>query len=246
MPKIRADQRLMESGLCKSRNAAQQLIKAQRVAFAANGEALRKPGQLVAPNALFVLDEQPCFVSRGAGKLLAAIQVFSPPIMGSIALDLGASTGGFTDVLLHHGASKVYAVDVGSDQLHHKLRRDPRVISLEQTNARTLSHEIIPDPIAVLSADLSFISLTKVLPTCAALLAPAAWIIVLIKPQFEAEARDLGKGGVVRDDAIRQRAIDRVVACCQQQCQWHLLGVIPSPVLGPKGNQEYLAAFRSQ
>ncbi|NMA47368.1 MAG: TlyA family RNA methyltransferase [Lentisphaerae bacterium] len=245
MNKIRADQRLVECGLCESRSAAQQLIKDQRVAFADSAQPLRKPGQMVAADAQFTLDDQPRFVSRGAGKLLAAINAFNPDIAGKVALDIGASTGGFTDVLLSYGAGKVYAVDVGTAQLHEKLRRDPRVISLEQTNARDLNRTLIPEPIALLVADLSFISLTKVLPACAPLLAPAAWIIVLVKPQFEAEPHDIGKGGVVRDDAVRRRAIQSVVACAQQQCHWQPLGVIPSPVLGPKGNQEYLAAFRN-
>lgn len=176
---------------------------------------------------------------------MAAIEAFHPELTNVIALDLGASTGGFTDVLLQHGAAKVYAVDVGHDQLHEKLRNDPRVVSLEGVNARDLDATLIPDPIDVLVADVSFISLTKVLPPCAPFLKPDAWAIVLVKPQFEAGRQDIGSGGVVRDEAVRQRCLNDIIRFAQSDLHWTFVGALPSPVLGPNGNQEYLAAFRS-
>lgn len=209
-----------------------------------DGTPVRKPGQQLEETTRLVLSAPPQYVSRGAGKLLAAIEAFQPELHGVTALDLGASTGGFTDVLLQHGASKVFAVDVGHDQLHEKLRNDPRVISLEGLNARDLNDTIIPEPIDILVADVSFISLTKVLPPCVPLLKPRAWAIVLVKPQFEAGRQDIGSGGVVRDEAVRQRCLDAIIAFAQNDLHWTLVGALPSPVLGPNGNQEYLAAFR--
>ena len=185
------------------------------------------------------------YVSRGAYKLLSAIEKFQPNLEGKIALDLGASTGGFTDVLLQHGVAKVYAVDVGTDQLHPKLVADPRVVNLQKTNARQLSTELIPDPIDILVGDVSFISLTKVLPPCQPLLAPNAWIAVLIKPQFESERENIGKHGVIKDEKIRQQCIEKILAFAQTELHWINLDVIPSPILGPEGNQEYIAVFKN-
>ena len=210
-----------------------------------DGTPVRKPGQQLDEITRLVLSAPPQYVSRGAGKLLAAIEAFQPELQGVTALDLGASTGGFTDVLLQHGAAKVYAVDVGHDQLHEKLRNDPRVVSLEGVNARDLDATLIPDPIDVLVADVSFISLTKVLPPCVPLLKPRAWAIVLVKPQFEAGRQDIGSGGVVRDEAVRQRCLDAIIAFAQNDLHWTLVGTLPSPVLGPNGNQEFLAAFHN-
>ncbi len=244
MPKIRADQLLADSGLCASRSLGRQLILAGKV-LAPDGTVLTKPGRLIPDDWNLTLLEPPRFVSRGAEKLLAAIAAFQPPIAGCTALDLGASTGGFTDVLLAHGAAKVFAVDVGIDQLHDRLRADPRVISLEQTNARDLTTAIIPVPIDLLVADLSFISLTKVLPAASPLLASHAWAIVLIKPQFEADRQNIGKQGVVRNPAVRQACVDKILAFAAAELSWSCLGVIPSPITGPKGNQEFLAAFQN-
>ena len=210
-----------------------------------DGTPVRKPGQQLEETTRLVLSAPPQYVSRGAGKLLAAIEAFQPELQGVTALDLGASTGGFTDVLLQHGASKVFAVDVGHGQLHEKLRNDPRVISLEGLNARDLNDTIIPEPIDILVADVSFISLTKVLPPCAPLLKSHAWAIVLVKPQFEAGKRDIVSGGVVRDESVRQRCLDTIIAFAQNELHWTLVGALPSPVLGPNGNQEFLAAFRN-
>ena len=244
MPKIRADQLLVDRGLCASRSLGRQLILAGKV-LAPDGTALSKPGHLVPDDLDLTLLEPPRFVSRGAEKLLGAIEAFQPPTAGCTALDLGASTGGFTDVLLAHGAAKVFAVDVGTGQLHARLRADPRVVSLEQTNARELTTAMIPVPIDLLVADLSFISLTKVLPAARILLTEHAWAIVLIKPQFEAERRHIGKQGVVRDPTVRQACVDKIVAFAADELGWSCIGVIASPITGPKGNQEFLAAFRA-
>jgi len=226
------------------RSLGRQLILAGKV-LAPDGAALSKPGHLVPDDWALTLLEPPQFVSRGAEKLLAALDAFRPPIAGCTALDLGASTGGFTDVLLAHGAAKVFAVDVGTGQLHARLRADQRVVSMEQTNARELTTAMIPVAIDLLVADLSFISLTKVLPAARPLLAENAWAIVLIKPQFEADRQHIGKQGVVRDPTVRQACVDKILAFAAAELGWSAVGVIPSPITGPKGNQEFLAAFHA-
>jgi len=242
MQKYRADELLPRLGLCNSRSAAQEIIKNGQAALP-GGLAVRKPSQMLAEDCGVTVCGAGSYVSRGAGKWRAAIDAFHPDISGKIALDLGASTGGFTDVLLTYGASKVFAVDVGTGQLHEKLRADPRVVSLEQTNARDLSRELIREPVEVLTGDLCFISLTKALPACVPLLAPSFWAILLVKPQFEAERRDIGSGGVVRSPEVRQACLDKIVSFCVKELGWRAAGSVPSPVIGPKGNQEYLAAF---
>jgi len=177
---------------------------------------------------------------------LAGIEAFSPPLQSAVALDLGASTGGFTDVMLQHGASRVYAVDVGYGQLHAKIRNDPRVVCLERTNARYLTAEQVPEQADILTADVSFISLRKVLPAAARLLKPGGWALLLVKPQFEAKRAEVGKGGVVRDPAVRQRCIDEVSTFAQRTLGWIHHGTVPSPIKGPKGNQEFIVAFTAE
>ncbi len=242
MARIRADQLAFQQGLCPSRAVAQRLIQEGRIRLA-DGTPLRKCGQALDENAPLVLDAAPQYVSRGAEKLLAALDAFHPPVQGAIALDLGASTGGFTDVLLQHGAKKVYAVDVGHGQLHEKLRSDSRVISLEGVNARDLSATRIPETIDLLVGDVSFISLTLVLPPCAPLLRPGAWVTVLVKPQFEAGREAICSRGVVRDEAIRRQCVRKIQDFARETLHWTPLGAVPSPILGPNGNQEFLAAF---
>lgn len=244
MGKIRADQRMVELQLCESRSQAQRLIMAGEVRLGPD-QLVQKPGQLLPPDSSLFLDHESKYVSRGAFKLLAAIEQFHPELQGVTALDLGASTGGFTQVLLEYGAAKVYAVDVGYGQLHDKLRRNPQVISLERTNARELNASLIPEPIGILTGDVSFISLTKVLPPCAPLLQPGAWIFVLVKPQFEAGREEVGSGGVVRDEAVRLRCVQKIQDFAVQELHWICSGVVPSPIKGPKGNQEYVAVFRN-
>ncbi len=242
MPKCRADQLAVKRGLCPSRALAQRLIEEGKIRLE-DGNALRKSGQLVDEDARLVLDAPPKYVSRGAEKLLAGIEAFSPEIEGAVALDLGASTGGFTDVLLQHGAQKVYAVDVGHGQLHEKLRNDPRVVSLEGVNARDLDDRIIPERIDILVGDVSFISLTLVLPPCAPLLKPGAQIVVLVKPQFEAGREAICSQGVVRDENVRRQCVERILEFARGSLGWQVIGTVPSPILGPNGNQEFLAAF---
>lgn len=245
MARIRADQHCVTLGIAESRTAAQRLIEAGQILLPDN-TPVRKPGQLVDDSLPLTASAPLPYVSRGAYKLLGAIEAFPHDFTNAIALDVGASTGGFTDVLLQHGAKRVYAVDVGTNQLHPSLKKDPRVVSLEKTNAKQLTRAIIPEAIDVLVADVSFISLTKVLPACAPLLGASCWIAVLVKPQFEAEPHDVGKNGVVRDESVRQRCVQKIVDFCQTELHWKLLGTLPSPILGPQGNQEFLAAFTKE
>jgi 23S rRNA (cytidine1920-2'-O)/16S rRNA (cytidine1409-2'-O)-methyltransferase len=244
MAKIRADQLVLQKGLCDSRSKAQALIMAGKVRTAVD-RIVEKPGSLLDEETELFLTDELQYVSRAALKLLPALEKFQPELQGLIALDLGTSTGGFTEVLLENGVKKVYAVDVGYDQLHDKLRNNDKVIVLERTNARHLNCEIIPDKISVLTADLSFISLTKVLPASAELLAENAWIFVLVKPQFEAARQEVSSGGVVRDLNVQLRCVQEIIDFAVNTFSWQSLGYIPSPIKGPKGNQEYIAVFRN-
>lgn len=240
--KKRADVLLVDQGLSDSRALAQRLILAGEVRIGPD-HVVRKPGQLLPEETELSVAVNFPYVSRGALKLLAAIEAFSPPLQGAVALDLGASTGGFSDVMLQHGASRVYAVDVGYGQLHDKVRNDPRVICLERTNARYLTGEEVPEEVDILTADVSFISLRKVLPAAARLLKRNGWALLLVKPQFEAERGEVGRGGVIRDPAVRQRCVDEISAFAQQTLGWTHHGTVPSPVKGPKGNQEFIVVF---
>ena len=182
----------------------------------------------------------PAYVSRGAAKLTAGLDAFGFDPKGRVALDVGASTGGFTQVLLTQGADKVYAVDVGHDQLHASLKDDLRVISLEGCDARNLSRELIPSPITAITADVSFISLTKALAPALGLAAPGAWLVALIKPQFEVGPQRVGKGGIVRDEAVRKAAVDDVTSWIATHSGWRIAGVVVSPIKGGSGNEEFL------
>ncbi len=244
--KARADLLMFEQGLAESQNAALRLIMAGAAHyFLPNGEKVpvSSPGQQLPLETEFALRGQDRFVSRGGYKLLTAIEKLGFDPAGKACLDAGASTGGFTDCLLQHGASRVYAADVGYGQLHWKLRQDPRVVCLERVNLRTPPPELFPEPLDVLTADVSFISLTAILPGCLALLKPACELVLLIKPQFELPEGRTDKG-IVRSDADRQEAVDGVVAFCGNDLGLTLVGVVPSALLGPKGNQEYLAYFK--
>ncbi len=244
MPRLRADQLAMRLGLCASRALAQRLIQEGKIRLP-DGTPLRKCGQLLDQETVLILESPPQYVSRGAEKLLGGLAAFHPPVENQVALDLGASTGGFTDVLLQHGARRVYAVDVGHGQLHEKLQGDPRVISLEGINARDLTATLVPEPIQLLVGDVSFISLTLVLPPCAPLLSPGAWMVVLVKPQFEAGREAIGSQGVVRSETVRRQCVKKIQDFARETLGWIPLGAVPSPILGPNGNQEYLAAFRT-
>jgi len=245
LPKARADFLVFEQGLAPSREQARRLIMAGRVFTGAPPVRVEKAGHAYAAGTVFSLAEPERFVSRGAYKLLTALEHFSINPDGCVCLDAGASTGGFTDCLLQHGAARVYAVDVGQAQLHERLKNDARVISREGINLRTAPAECIPDPVDLLTADLSFISLTLVLPNCLQWLKPRALVIALVKPQFELAPRQVKKG-VVREEALQQAAVDRVRAFCEAELGLRCLGVAPAALRGPKGNQEYLACFRRE
>ena len=206
---------------------------------------LEKPGASVADDAaLEVKGQAHPYASRGGLKLAHGLDHFAINPKGMICLDVGASTGGFTDVLLQRGAAKVYAVDVGRGQLAWKLRNDPRVVVLEGVNARQLSREQVPESADFITCDASFISLEKILPAVLALAAPGAALVALIKPQFEVGKGKVGKGGVVRDAALHKEVCDRIEAFVNAQVGWRVLGIAESPVLGPAGNKEFLIAAR--
>ncbi len=245
MPKQRADLALVERGLVESRAKAQALIMAGKVF--SETRRIDKPGQPVAEDTpLEVKGQEHPWVSRGGMKLSHALEFFGLDPSGRVGVDVGASTGGFTDVLLHHGATKVYAVDVGHGQLAWKLRSDDRVVVLEKTNARRLDATLIPEPPGVVVCDASFIGLATVLPAALGLAAPGAWAVALIKPQFEAGPEKVGKGGVVRDPAVHEEVCERVRGWWSALPGWVVLGIEPSPILGPEGNREFLIAARRE
>ena len=238
MTKIRVDQLLVSRGLAESRTRAQALIMAGAVF--SREKKLTKAGDMLAEDApLEVRGKDHPWVSRGGIKLDHGLAHFGFDVTGAVALDVGSSTGGFTDVLLSRGAAKVYAVDVGTNQLAWKLRQDERVIVHEQTNARTLDASIIPEPIDIVVCDASFISLSKVLEAPLKLAKPSAKLVALIKPQFEAGREEVGKGGVVRDPAVHDRVVTEAKGWVEAQ-GWAVLGVTPSPITGPEGNVEFL------
>jgi len=236
--KLRADQLLVAQGLAESRTRAQALILAGNV-FAGD-RRVAKAGDMISDEvALTVKGRDHPWVSRGGIKLDHGLSHFGFDVTDAVALDVGSSTGGFTDVLLSRGAKRVYAVDVGTNQLAWKLRSDERVIVHEQTNARDLTGEIIPEPIDIVVCDASFIGLGKVLDAALDLARPAAKLLALIKPQFEAGREEVGKGGVVRDPAVHQRVCDEAVAWVESK-GWSVCGVEKSPITGPEGNVEFL------
>jgi 23S rRNA (cytidine1920-2'-O)/16S rRNA (cytidine1409-2'-O)-methyltransferase len=241
--KLRADQLLVEQGLAESRTKAQALILAGQVF--GGGKRIDKPGTaLPAETALSLTGRDHPWVSRGGLKLAHALDHFAIDVTESVALDIGASTGGFTDVLLTRGAVRVHAVDVGHAQLAWKLRQDPRVVVHEGTNARYLSRAEIPEPVDIVTCDASFIGLATVLPAPLALVADRAALIALIKPQFEAGPKEVGKGGVVRDPALHEAVCARVVAWLEAQAGWRVIGIVESPITGPAGNREFLLYAR--
>jgi len=228
----------MSRGLAESRTRAQALIMAGAVF---SGERkLAKPGDMLAEDApLEVRGKDHPWVSRGGIKLEHGLTHFGFDVRGAVALDVGSSTGGFTDVLLSRGAARVYAVDVGTNQLAWKLRQDPRVVVLEQTNARYLTSEQVPEPVDIVVCDASFISLAKVLEAPLKLAKRGAKLMALVKPQFEAGREEVGKGGVVRDHAVHQRVCAGAAEWVSSQ-GWAVLGLTESPITGPEGNVEFL------
>nr|HID13674.1 TlyA family RNA methyltransferase [Anaerolineae bacterium] len=236
MAKKRLDVLLVERNLAESRAQAQRLIRAGLVRVA--GRVSDKPGTQVATNAEITLQARPRFVSRGGEKLEAALMRFGLDVAGVVAADVGASTGGFTDCLLQHGACRVYAIDVGYGQLDWRLRNDHRVVVMERTNARYL--ESLPEPVDLVTADVSFISLGLILPAVVRWLKPGGQVVALIKPQFEAGRREVRKGGVVRDPEVHHRVLERVLGTAAE-LGLGLRGLMVSPLRGPAGNVEFLA-----
>jgi 23S rRNA (cytidine1920-2'-O)/16S rRNA (cytidine1409-2'-O)-methyltransferase len=239
-PRQRLDQVLLDRNLAESREKARALILSGNVLV--NGQKVDKAGHAVDPDSAIQMLERPKYVSRGGVKLEAALEHFQVEVTGKICLDIGSSTGGFTDCMLQHGAARVYAIDVGTGQLDWKLRNDPRVIVQEQVNARYLSHDQVPEPVDVAVCDVSFISVTMILPALPGLLADQGEMIILVKPQFELERRQVGKGGIVRDPELHR------LACVKIQAAAAELGfhsdIIPSPILGAEGNREFLLYAR--
>ena len=238
MAKLRADQMLVDRGLAESRARAQALILAGLVF---SGERkIEKAGQAIAADApLEVRGRDHPWVSRGGIKLAHGLDHFGWDVTGAVALDIGSSTGGFTDVLLQRGAAKVFAIDVGTNQLAWKLRQDPRVVVHERTNAHYLTNAIVTEPVDIVVCDASFIGLAKVLDTALDFAKPGGLLVALIKPQFEAARGEIGKGGVVRDPAVHQRVCGEVADWLASR-GWTVAGVTQSPITGPEGNVEYL------
>lgn len=238
----RLDMLVLERGLASTRTKAQDLIREGKVLV--GGKPCRRPGEKVAPDASVVLlaPEHP-YVSRGGLKLEAALAAFSLSVEGVRALDVGQSTGGFTDCLLRHGAAAVVGIEVGHGQLAETLRNDARVTCLEHQDVRRLSPETVSPPFLFCAADLSFISLELVVPSLPAFLAPGAQLVLLVKPQFEVGARNIGSGGIVRDRAQREAALLKVEKVCSQS-GFTVAGSIPSPIDGGDGNEEFLLHLR--
>ncbi len=236
--KERLDKLLVKRGLVESREKAQALIMAGLVYV--NGQRIDKAGTRVPLEAQIEIKGEACpYVSRGGLKLEHALKEFRLSVEGLICADIGASTGGFTDCLLQHGAAKVYAIDVGHGQLHWRLRQDQRVVVMEGVNARYLKPEDLPEAVDLVTIDVSFISLTKIIPAAKGLLKPGGRIVALIKPQFEVGPREVGKGGVVRDPALHQRVIEKIKNFAEN-LGFTVLGLTESPLLGPAGNKEFL------
>ena len=234
----RLDQALVARGLAASRSQARDLVRRGEVRV--EGVVVTRPATTVLPGTRLVISAEAARVSRGGAKLAAGLAAFALSAAGRHCLDLGASTGGFTQELLRGGALSVAAVDVGHGQLHATLRADPRVTALEGRDARSLGRADLRAPVAAVVADLSFISLTLALPPALALAAPGCWLVALVKPQFEAGREAVRRGGIVRDAADRERAVARVGAWLRAQPGWRMIGVVPSPLEGGAGNVEYL------
>src|SRR3984893_767765 len=241
--KIRIDNLLVARGFFESSERAQRAIMAGEVS---EGErVIDKSSELVEADAEIVVAELPRYAGRGALKLEGALDFFQVDVGGKIALDIGASTGGFTDCLLQRGAAKVYAVDVGHGQLAWKIRNDPRVIVMEKLNARFLSREHIPEFVDLCVIDVSFISLTLILPNAFQLITPNGMILALVKPQFELQRKDVGRGGIVRDPALHEKAQRKIIKFVEASRNG-VDGLVPSPIAGADGNQEFFICLRKQ
>lgn len=242
MPKQRLDVLVASLGLCDSREQAQRLIIAGEVLV--KGQPITKPGTKVDDALPITVKNKPKYVSRGGLKLEGALLAFPVKAEGKVCLDIGSSTGGFTDCLLQNGATRVHAVDVGTNQLVWKLRNDPRVIVKEQFNARYMTPEDLGEKVQLIVSDVSFISLTKILPAAYNCLAEGGDMLVLIKPQFELQPEDIGPGGIVRDPELHRRAVDKIREFVTQELGKEWMGVADSPITGMEGNKEFLAWLR--
>lgn len=245
MKKMRADQLLCERGHFETPEEAARFIMAGKVRFNKD-MLLRKPGELIAIDEPLIVESELDYVSRGAYKLKDVLEAYLPSLSGLTALDIGASTGGFTDLMLRMGAEKVYAADVGRGLLHGKLRNDSRVVVVEGVNAKLLCENEIPEKVDIVTMDVSFISSTKVLPAADRLMKSGAMAFILVKPQFEAPRELVPPGGVIRDEKVRAQMIEKVVNFAVDSLKWRLDSVTPSPIKGPKGNQEYIAFFKKE
>lgn len=228
----------MHRGLVSSRVRAEQIIREEGVKV--NGKLINKTGKKVPVDAVIeMLAEELPWVSRGALKLIEAIEIWSPEVQGKVFMDIGASTGGFTEVLLQKGASKVYCVDVGKDQLHEKIKQDTRVVNLEKTHVRELNTRLIPEMVDGCVIDVSFISLEKIFPFIHAFLKPGAFVIALVKPQFEVGKENISKGGIVKNKSLYPEVVERIKECARTN-NMEYQALTDSPVLGGDGNQEFL------
>lgn len=232
----RLDVWLAEAGLSESREKAQALVMAGRVKL--DGQRATKPGTRVKQGVRVEVEPGPLHVGRGALKLLGALEAFGADPRGCVAIDVGASTGGFTETLLERGARRVYAIDVGRGQLHERLRQDPRVVVLDRTNARALSPKLVPEPCGFAVMDVSFISVSKILEPLRSVLAPGATALVLVKPQFEVGRAQVGRGGIVREPELHLQSL-RDVAACAERAGYAVRGACASPVTGATGNREF-------
>jgi len=241
--KARIDQTLVERGFFASRERAQRAIMAGEVRV--GDRVFAKAAELIEIDAPISIVQPPQFASRGALKLGGALDFFGVEVKGKTALDIGSSTGGFTDCLLQRGAAKLFAVDVGHGQLAWKLRNDPRVTVMEKVNARFLSREDIPEVADLCVIDVSFISLTLILPRAFELIAPEAMILALIKPQFELQRKDVGRGGIVREPALHEKVQQKIVKFVEE-ANYHVVGLVPSTITGTDGNQEFFICIRKR
>jgi 23S rRNA (cytidine1920-2'-O)/16S rRNA (cytidine1409-2'-O)-methyltransferase len=241
--KARIDQTLVERGFFESREQAQRSIMAGEIRV--GEQPITKPATMIDIDAIISVAQSPQFVGRGATKLSGALDFLKIDAANKVALDIGASTGGFTDCLLQRGAAKVFAVDVGRGQLAWKIRNDPRVVVLEKVNARFLSREEIPELVDLCVIDVSFISLTLILPRAFELITPDGMILALIKPQFELQRKDVGRGGIVREPALHQKAQQKIVNFVEE-AGYRVTGLVPSTITGTDGNQEFFICIRKR
>ena len=242
--KIRADELLINGEYFDNIADAKKYILSGKVRIGKD-RVVNKPSELLLESTVFNIVDSCPYVSRGAYKLLPALEKYMPDLKGMIGLDIGSSTGGFTDLMLQKGASKVYAVDSGTGQLHYKLRTDSRVISMEKTNARHFNEASLPEKVNILTMDVSFISVTKILKALECLLVENFFAFILVKPQFELPKNLVGQGGVVRSEELRQKSINKVKNFINENLNWTIIDVLASPLKGPKGNQEYILCVKS-